>query len=334
MFLLDAVAQRVLQLVERFHAKRLGKFVVDRDLFRRLDGLHLDVEFGFLAGEFGVQIILRERHFDELLVAGGDADQLIFEARNEGAGSDRHGDVLGGAAFERVAADLSDEGDRHAIVLRGLGVFTLVGERPVRIGDALERVADFAVGDLGGELGQFDRAKIRQLDRRQDFHRNRIGEIGFAGDQFLDLGLFRRQRDLRLHRETEFVVGDDLRVALAHDGLDRFGHHRAAIDALEVIDRHLAGTEAVDADAALDLAQALIDLGVEFIGGNDDFVLAPQSRGSRLGDLHNSFVPYRLTFKAFALSLSENRSHHTSVWRARAGAGGGTRTPTTFVTGT
>ena len=111
------------------------------------------------------------------------------------------------AALERIAADLADEGNRHAIVLGRLGALALVGERPVLIGDALERVVDFGVGDVGGELGQFDRAKIRQLDRRQDFHRDRIGEIGLAGDQFLDLGLLGRQRDLRLHRKTEFVVG-------------------------------------------------------------------------------------------------------------------------------
>src|SRR5262249_54290132 len=46
---------------------------------------------------------------------------------------------------------------------------------------------------------------------------------------------------------------------------------------LEVLDRHLAGAEPVEADAVLELVQALVDLGVEIGGRNHDAELAPQS---------------------------------------------------------
>ena len=74
-----------------------------------------------------------------------------------------------------------------------------------------------------------------------------------------------RQLDLRLHREAQIVVRDDLRVGVAHRGLDRLGHHRAAVDPLQVPDRHLAGAEAVDAHRALELVEARVDLGIEVV---------------------------------------------------------------------
>ena len=55
-----------------------------------------------------------------------------------------------------------------------------------------------------------------------------------------------RQLHFRLHGEPEIVVGHDLGVDVAHRGLDRLGHGGAAIDALQMLDRHLAGPEAVD----------------------------------------------------------------------------------------
>jgi hypothetical protein len=46
-----------------------------------------------------------------------------------------------------------------------------------------------------------------------------------------------------------------------------------------VSDRHLAGTEAVDADAIFQLVQAHIDLGVEFGGRNDHLEFALETFG-------------------------------------------------------
>ena len=39
-------------------------------------------------------------------------------------------------------------------------------------------------------------------------------------------------------------------------------------------DRHLAGAEAVDADAVLEIVQAFVDLGLEIGGRDDDAVFA------------------------------------------------------------
>ena len=68
---------------------------------------------------------------------------------------------------------------------------------------------------------------------------------------------------------------------------DHLGHRRAAVEALEVRDRHLAGAKAVDADAVLQLVQALIDLGVEFGGRNDHLEFALEAFGQCFGYLHD-----------------------------------------------
>ena len=49
--LLQAALHRLLELVERFHAQRLGEGIVDGDRPGRLDRLRRDVEFGGLPGQ-------------------------------------------------------------------------------------------------------------------------------------------------------------------------------------------------------------------------------------------------------------------------------------------
>src|SRR5450631_379236 len=53
-------------------------------------------------------------------------------------------------------------------------------------------------------------------------------------------------------------------------------------------DRHLAGTEAVDADAIFQFVQAHSDLGVELGGRNDHLEFALETFGQRFGNLHRS----------------------------------------------
>jgi hypothetical protein len=84
------------------------------------------------------------------------------------------------------------------------------------------------------------------------------------------------------------VLGDNLVVGVANSRLDDFGHRRAAVHALEVSDRHLAGTESVDADTVLQLIKARIDLGIQFGSGDDDLVFALQAFGQRFSDLHRT----------------------------------------------
>ena len=88
-----------------------------------LDG---DVEGRFLAGQMRGRVVVREGHGDGLLVAGLDADQLVFEAGDESLGAE-HQSALVGAALEGFAVDLADIIDGDAVAVRGLAVLRLVG---------------------------------------------------------------------------------------------------------------------------------------------------------------------------------------------------------------
>ena len=51
--------------------------------------------------------------------------------------------------------------------------------------------------------------------------------------------------------------------------------------------RHLAGPEAVDADATLQVLEARVDLGVEIGRRDHDAVFALETVGESFGDLHD-----------------------------------------------
>ena len=129
--------------------------------------------------------------------------------------------------------------------------------------------------------------KSASCDRRHDLDRDRVGQVGSCrrADVF-DLLLLGRHRDLRLGRETEAALGENLRVGVADRLVDGLGHHRAAIDLLQMAHRHLAGTETVEADLVLHVDQLRVRLGVEIGRGNADLELVLQSLGEGFGDLH------------------------------------------------
>ena len=83
-----------------------------------------------------------------------------------------------------------------AVAVLGLGALALGRERTVLLGDALHRLVDLGVGHLGDEPLELDALEIGELDRRQDFDRDRVGEIGLAVDHLLDRVLLLRQRHL------------------------------------------------------------------------------------------------------------------------------------------
>ena len=103
------IADRFLELVERFHARNLGEIIVDFDLARRFDRLRGNVKGGFLAGELFRQVVVREAHIDHAVFTSLHADELFLEARNERLGTDVDADVLARAAFERHAVELAGE---------------------------------------------------------------------------------------------------------------------------------------------------------------------------------------------------------------------------------
>ena len=216
-----------------------------------------------------------------------DADELILEARDEGARAEVQRDVAAGAALERRAVHLAGEIDGDAVAVLGLGALALGGERPALLGDLRQGLVDLGVGHLGVQPFELDALEIRKLDRRQDLDRHRVGEVALALDHLLDRALVLRQRDLRLAHELEAALGDDLGVGLAHRRLDHLGHHRAPIQALEMGDRDLARTEAVDADLVLELAELGISLGGQIGGGDHDLELALEAVADSFGYLHH-----------------------------------------------
>ena len=215
-----------------------------------------------------------------------DADELIFESRNEGVRTDQHDRVVAGAAFERLAVDGAGKRDRDPVVLCRLFAFAARGVRLVLVGDAGDAFLDLGITDLGGEFGELDALEIAERDRRHNFKRHRVVEVAFAGDQLLDRAFVGRQRNLRIGGELEAALGDDLIVGVAHGCFDHLRHGRAAIHALEVSHRHFAGAEAVDADAALQIVQTLVDFGVEFGGRHDHLEFALETVRQCFSNLH------------------------------------------------
>src|ERR1700751_4462845 len=100
-------------------------------------------------------------------------------------------------------------------------------------------------------------------------------------------------------------------------------------------DRHLARTEAVETDLVLHVDQLGVRLGIE-IGCRDvDLELVLQSLIEGFRNLHNFLPPWSGRSAPTLSSTSRGKTPRASKSRMQAlGAGGGTRTPTTFVTGT
>ena len=324
MFLDQPLLDHLAELGQQFQAERLGEFVAERDRLRRFDRLHGDIELGILAGQMRRRIDLREGHVDGALLARRHADQLVLEARDECARSEMQRDVAAGAALERRAVHLAGEIDGDAVAVFGLGALALGGKRPALFGDAGQGLVDLGLGDLGVQPFELDALEIRELDRRQYLDRHRIGEIALAFDDLLDRALLGRQGHLRLAHELEAALGNDLGVRLAHRRFDHLGHHRAPIQALEVCDRDLARTEAVDADLILELAELGIGLGGQIGCGDHDLELALEAVADSFGYLHHHnllFVPLCTASKVCPLTLARFK---TRDGLARRGAGGGT----------
>ncbi len=273
-------------LAIELQAERLGEFIVEGHRAGRFDRLGGHLEFGVLTGEVFGLVVLGELDLEGAGLAGADADELLLEARNEGVGADQHRHVVAGAAVEGLAADLAGKLDGDAVAVFRLGALGLGRIGLVLVGDALQRLLDLGLGDLGGRAGELDVLEIGERDRRHDFDRQRVIEVRLAGDHLLDRVLLLRQCHLRVGGELVAALADDLVVGVAHRLLDHLGHRRAAIHALEVRDRHLAGAETVDADFVLEVVKARIDLRLQFGRRHDHAEFALETFGKRFGNLH------------------------------------------------
>src|SRR6202012_3843995 len=86
--------------------------------------------------------------------------------------------------------------------------------------------------------------------------------------------------------EPETALGEDLRVGVANRLLDGLRHHRAAVNLLQMADRHLAGTEAIEANLVLEIHEARVRLGIKIGRGNADLKFVLQSLSQSFCDLH------------------------------------------------
>src|SRR5690606_10786216 len=138
---LDLALHDFAELLEALKTELLGDFVVQLELGRLGDSLHLDVESGFLASEMSGRVLLREGNRDDLLFAGLEPDQLVLEARDELVGAQDEVGILGSAALEGLTIDLAEVVEGDLVALFGLALLFLVGARGIR--DLLDVLVHF-----------------------------------------------------------------------------------------------------------------------------------------------------------------------------------------------
>ena len=151
----NPAAHQLLEIVERLRAQRLGELVVHLGPHGLGHLLHLDGEFGVLAGNLLARIVVRELDLDEALLAGLGPFEALDEARNELALADHELDVLALAAFELHAVDPADKIDREPIALACRSArprASCLMERSTRSADRLVHGLVGHVGDLPLEL--------------------------------------------------------------------------------------------------------------------------------------------------------------------------------------
>src|SRR6202011_847136 len=142
------------------------------------------------------------------------------------------------------------------------------------------------VGHFGDRFLYRKTLEIGERNRRHHLDRNRVGEIRFTGEDVFDGLLLRRHGDLGFGRQTKTALGKNLRIGVADGLIDGFRHHRAAIDFLQMADRYLARTKAVETDLVLEVHQTGAGLGIEIRCGNADLEFVLQSLDEGFCDLH------------------------------------------------
>src|SRR3546814_16630782 len=103
MLLLDLAFQQIAELLQALKTKRFREFIVRAAFCRHLDLSDLQIESRGLALQiFGI-VILGESDFDRLFLASLYADELIFEAGNQIAGTDENGHPLARTKIGRAS---------------------------------------------------------------------------------------------------------------------------------------------------------------------------------------------------------------------------------------
>ena len=281
-----------LELVEAFEAEALGEFIVDDERIARRDRLDDDVEIAGLAGELALGVEIRERRLNRSALARRDADQRLLEAGNEAVRAEHDLDGFAFAAFERLALDRADEIDRHPVVIFGRRALRLVRIGPPAFRHGVDRGVDLALRDVGDWPFERDFGEVADFEFRQHFERHPEIEIAARVEHRVDRLLVFGQLDFRLLGEAQAVIVDDLLVGGVDELLDEIGHHRAAVDLLEIGDRNLAGAKAVHPDLGLHVGQLRLEFRRQVARRQRYAVFAFQPLAQRLGDLHALDPPY------------------------------------------
>lgn len=125
-----------------------------------------------------------------------------------------------------------------------------------------------------------------EFDRRNDFVGDREFEIGLGVQDLVGFRLVLGHRDFGLGCRLLAAAREDFRRLFTNDLVDEIGHDRLAVNLLQVRNRHLAGTEAIDADTILHLDEALVHPSLHFVGRDNDLEFALQPLSERFDNLH------------------------------------------------
>ena len=222
---LDLLAHLGLELGEVVQPHGLGQGVVDRHRRHRAQFLDLDIEARFLAGQAVADVVLGKGDFDLGALARPRSDELILEAGDEHVGPELQMEIGVGAALERLAVDLADEIEHQDIALPRLAATLDRLGSSVLGGDALQRLLDLGVLDIGLEPFELELGEIHGFDLGQNLDRH--GEF-----QVLTLGKG-RDFDLWSRRRTEIALAHCPGGAVGDRLLDNLVHHRLAVPLFE-----------------------------------------------------------------------------------------------------
>ncbi len=272
----DLTFQRFKVLGTEFLGHLVVHFSSNR-LFHFFDGAS---ESRFLTGQVGSLILFREVHDDGLFFARLHADQLLFEAGDEGVGAQHQRVIFRRTAFEFFTVDGAFEVDHNLIAIFRLGTLFAGFEVLCGFGKACQRFFNGGVIGLNDHLFQLDLAQINFWNFGQFF----VSHGNF--DVIAFFPVFVGHFDFGLHRGA--IAG--FFKMLCHGAIDAFLHRFAHDPLAELLfqqcHRNLALAEALHFDFGLRFGQLFVDLGFQFGGGHGDVVTAFQTFVQRLVDLH------------------------------------------------
>ena len=165
----------------------------------------------------------------------------------------------------------------------------LIGIAAALLREPVDRGLDIGRLDVGDWTLERDFGEIADFECRQHLERDLEVEVAARFQGRLDRGLIGRQLDLRLAGEAQAVVVDDLLVRAGDGFLHDVGHHRLAVDLAQMLDRHLARPEAVDADLRLQFGQLPIELLRQVARRKRNVIFPLEPLAQRLGHLHLAF---------------------------------------------